>query len=445
MLSILQGDPSTTAAPRSDRFGNPIDPIVGYARGRILSSSTDETLKLIQTKRVIRDRVAQFGTDSVNLFTGNQRDFPLRPGDLDLLSEEWIGSALFEPELHAAIRAHLGGDAQSGVAVFNRTSAGIVAAMLALVGDGSVVSFVPHGARSHTSAARGAALAGARFIETDDLAMVEEALADPEVQLLLVTSVTNTLAWLPIPALEAAVALGRLAGVPVMLDDGYGARLRPALHGGPRSLALGVDLAISNCDKAGLEGPRAGFMAGRADLLARVEAKASELGQEARAPIALAVLRALERYSEARLREEVAAGVEITAALTARLGALRVRATDIGPLVHEDDILAIAQERAGTRPAIVPCEASAALGMLLLTENGILTVNTSGQPGAQVSLRLKPTAEAMRRAGGAEAVAEAVDARLTELAALIAAPGKVTRLLLGPAAHGCCGMHASGA
>lgn len=448
MASILQGHPTATTAPRSDRFGNAIDPVVGYARGRILSSSTDEALKLAQAKLLIRNRIARFGPRSIGIFTGNQRQFPLLSADLDLLSEEWVGAALFEPDLHAAIRAHLGGDARCGVAVFNRTSAGMVAAMLALAGDGTVVSFVPRGARSHTSAVRGAALAGARFIETDDLATVEEALADPEVQLLLVTSVTSALAHLPTPAIEAAAALGRLAGVPVLLDDAYGARLRPALHGGPRSLALGVDLAISNCDKAGLEGPRAGFMAGRADLIARVQAKAAELGQEARAPIALGVLRALEHYSDALLREEVAAGVEIAALLTARLGAGRVRTTDIGPLVHEDDILAIAQERAGRPgmpPSIVPCEASATLGMLLLTENGVLTVNTCGQPGAQVSLRLKPTAEAIRRVGGAEAVVDAVDARLTDVAALVAAPGTVTRLLLGPAAHSCCGHAAGGA
>lgn len=434
MADVLQGDAPRTAAPRVDRFGHAIDPVVGYARGHILRSSTEEALKLAHARTVIRERIGRCGAHSIGIFTGNQREFPLRPADLELMSEEWIGPALYEPELQAAVRAHLGGDEQAGVAVFNRNSAGMVAAMIALASDGAVVSYVPRGTRSHASAVRGAALARARFIEADTPDALESALRADDLRLLLITSVTSSLARLDDAEITAAVAMGRRAGVPVLLDDAYGARLRPALHGGPRSLAFGVDLAITNCDKAGLEGPRAGFMAGRPDLVARVQAKAAEHGQEARAPIALAVLRALERFSDALLREEVAVGADIAARLTERLGAARVKTTDIGPMVHEDDILAIAQERAGRAgdaPAIVPCEASAALGMLLLAKDGLLTVNTSGQPGAQVSLRLKPTAEAVRRVGGPQAVVDAVDARLTDLAEVVANPGAVARLLLG--------------
>ena len=172
------------------------------------------------------------------------------------------------------------------------------------------MSFVPFGARSHASVARGTVLAGARLIDADTVDGVAAALKAENVRLLVITSVTSALARLPDIDIAAAATMGRKAGIPVLLDDAYGARLRPILHGGPRSLAFDVDLAITNCDKAGLEGPRAGFMAGRADLVARVQAKAAEQGQEARAPIALAVLRALERFSEALLREEVEVGAE---------------------------------------------------------------------------------------------------------------------------------------
>jgi L-seryl-tRNA(Ser) seleniumtransferase len=431
MSSVLER--SSAAAPKRDRFGNAIDPVVGYARGSILRSSVEEAQKLAHARHVIRERVGRAGPQSIGIFTGNQREFPLRPEDLLMLSEEWIGPALYEPELNDAVRLHLGAAPDAGVAVFNRGSAGIVAAMIALGAGGAIVSFVPTGVRSHASAVRGAALAGARFAEVNTLDALSDALGADDVRLLLITTVTSSLASLAEADIRTAVGLARRAGMPVMLDDAYGARLRPALHGGSRSLALGVDLAISNCDKAGLEGPRAGFMAGRADLVAKVQAKAAEQGQEARAPVALAVLRALQRYSEDLLREEVLVGAEVAALLTARLGAGRVRTTDIGPLVHEDDILALVLERAGATgaPAIVPCEASAALGMLMLAEDGLLTVNTSGQPGAQVSLRLKPTAEAVRRVGGTEAVVTSVDRRLSDVSAIVADPGAIRALVLG--------------
>jgi L-seryl-tRNA(Ser) seleniumtransferase len=222
--------------------------------------------------------------------------------------------------------------------------------------------------------------------------------------------------------------------VAVLLDDAYGARLRPVLHGGPKSLELGVDVALSNSDKSGLEGPRAGFIAGRPDFVQRARARAAEFGQEARAPIALGVLRSLQRYSPALLREEIDLGRQLYEGLGERLGSERVRRTDIGPLVTEEDILAIALERADRPPEdapVVPCEASAGLGMLLLEHEGILTVNTSGQPGSRVSLRLKPTRGAVERAGGCEAVVAAVDRSLSRLADFIGDPVAMRTLILG--------------
>ena len=75
----------------SDRFGNRIDATVGYARGRILSSSYEEALKLAHARLLIRDRIISHGQNAVSVFTGNQREFPLLPSDLDSLAEEGPG------------------------------------------------------------------------------------------------------------------------------------------------------------------------------------------------------------------------------------------------------------------------------------------------------------------------------------------------------------------
>lgn len=64
----------------------------------------------------------------------------------------------------------------------------------------------------------------------------------------------------------------------------------------------------------------------------------------------------------------------------------------------------------------VPAEVTAAVGMLMLRDKGIVTVNTHGQPGGRVSIRLKPTTGAVARAGGAAAVAGCLVSALDEVA-----------------------------
>src|SRR5699024_3849565 len=109
-----------------------------------------------------------------------------------------------------------------------------------------------------------------------------------------------------------------------------------------------------------------------------------------------------------------------------------VRSTALGPMIHEDDVLGEALRHAGHADAgIVPCEASAALGMILLEDHGVLTVNTHGQPGARVSLRLKPTPGAIASIGGIEQTADAVVSCFEKLARVIDDPERIHSLILG--------------
>lgn len=72
MKHSIQG--AQTGAP-TDSFGNLIDPVVGFARGNIIRSSTDEGRRLRQGQAVAAQRVETMGPASVGIFTGNQRDF----------------------------------------------------------------------------------------------------------------------------------------------------------------------------------------------------------------------------------------------------------------------------------------------------------------------------------------------------------------------------------
>lgn len=400
----------------TDAFGNPLDPTVGYARGRFLGSSEDEIRRLRRAQRVAAEIIAERGPESIGVFTGNARAFPLTVDDF-ALAEEWTGPGRFADSLRAVAIDHLGGRPDDAVAVANRTSGGIAAAMLALSAGRPVVSFVPAGDRSHASVIRGCALAGVELIETDDPDAVASAVERARSALAVVTTVTSTLARLDDVVARAGIHAARAAGATVFMDEAYGARLRPVLHNGAKSLELGADLAITNTDKAGLSGPRGGVLVGREACVVPVLAKASELGIEARAPIALGALRSLQAFEPSILRQEVEDGSAVADALIASVGEQAVVRTELGPSIDEEIVAGLVQERSvGSALTLVPCEITALVGMAMLHSHGVLTVNTHGQPGGRVSLRLKPTAGAVERVGGAHALADALDAALETVA-----------------------------
>jgi len=416
----------------ADRFGNPIDPSVGYARGRILASSTDEVRRLRHAQKVTGRLVSLGGPDSIGVFTGNPRYFPLKAEDLDTYCEEWVGPGLFGDRLRAATVAHLGGDGSEDAAVMNRTSAGIVASVLALSDGRPVVSLVPAGDRSHASVIRGCRLAGVELVEVESGTDAGPVIRKHGPRLFVVTTVTSTLARLEDDITRAAIAEAREGGAIVLMDEAYGARLRPVLHQGAKSLLLGADLAITNADKAGLSGPRAGVIAGRPDALVKVIAKASEMGMEARAPIAAGAMRSLEGFDPETLREEARDGREVADALANLFGEGVVARSDLGPMLDEQDVTAIVLARAGMDSCeLVPAEVTAAIGMLMLHDHGVLTVNTHGQPGGRVSLRLKPTAGAVARAGGPEKLAASLEGAINETAGHLKEPAWFRKVIFG--------------
>ena len=402
----------------ADRFGNEIDPSVGFARGTLLNGSAAEVRRLAHAGRVAADFVAREGIDKIAICTGNLRFYPATSQDLAENCEEWVGPGLFGEELRQAAISHLGGNGAEAVAVVNRTSAGIVATVLAHSNGRPVVSLVPRGDRSHASVTRGARLAQVPVYEGYDLSEIETLIGEHQPALVVITPVTSELAMLDDDLIGNAVRVAQNIGSIVLLDEAYGARFRPVLHGGAPSLSFGSDLVITNADKAGLSGPRAGVLCGTPAALVPVQAKASELGMEARAPIAVGAMRSLQGFTPELLIQEAQDGQDLAAALEEVLGNTRVSRSALGPKIDEQDALDLVLEVAGqTSTSRVPAEVTAAIGMLLLRDKGIVTVNTHGQPGGRVSIRLKPTSGAVARAGGAASVAACLTTALQETAA----------------------------
>ena len=145
-----------------------------------------------------------------------------------------------------------------------------------------------------------------------------------------------------------------------------------------------------------------------------------------------AVVRTLEHYDPARVRELIATSKKIAEELRPLLGN-RLHETPTTVQIAADDILEIAMARGGVQQAsVVPYEASAALSMLLLRDYGMLMVHFVGVPPGTADLLIKfVPPETLERFGGARKYAEAVDRSLTRLGEVLREAQSVRELLLG--------------
>lgn len=415
-----------------DPFGNLIDPMLGYAPGQILGDSVAHVRRRRRALAELCGRVSTGGWDAVCNFTGHSRRFVVEEAGLACAdAEEWVRQSAFEPELVARAITHFGGSEQSSAAVFNRSSACIVATVSALVpAGGNLISVAPR-RRSHPSIRQAARLVGARLVEAEPDASTDWA-ALPDAPLVMLTRVTSELDVVAQDRVTGLIRAAQEAGKLVFVDDAYGAQLAPALLGQGRALTLGADLAVTSCDKAGLAGPRGGLLAGRADRVDQILGRASELGLEARAPVALGVLAALRLFRADDIRADCDIADSLSEALAARLGPDSVIRTIMGPTIDEEAAMRLALKRSGqTSSLLVPCEVTCLIAIRLMRLHGFLTSNVAERPGARVSLRLRTVARDIARFGGIGAVVAAVDEAICFAAGHIADLDGARRIILG--------------
>ena len=417
-----------------DRFGNPHAPGLPYAHGEYIRSSKDDHVKLRQVWRLIEQRAKQKGLGDVHNFSGLERRFEASPDDAELLDDE-LAPAFMADRLNALALEHLGGDpATHGIMAFNRQTAAVLTATLVLARPGETVIGVS-ATGSHACVVRAAKRAGANFIDTIGLAPFEKALKESsKVALMSMTRLAVSYEILSVREIERIVDLAHGAGAKVLVDDAGGARVGPAVFDQPKMLGLGVDVGSTGLDKYGTVGPRIGLLAGQREMVEEIRALAFELGVEARPMLYPAIVRSLEQYDPARVRELVATTKEVIAAVKKRLGN-RITETPVIARLDGEDILEIAMERAGlTERPVVPVEASAGLSMLLLRDYGMLTVHFAGLPPGTSSMLIKfVPPEILARFGGAERFADAIDRSLDRLAEVIGDSATFHNLLFGEA------------
>jgi L-seryl-tRNA(Ser) seleniumtransferase len=416
-----------------DRFGNPIDPSVGYARGTILSGPETEVEKLRFGRQLVRQRLETCGPAGLFDLTGLPRAWPLRPEDLPKLESQLSFYAHFEGKAEPLALAYVRADpARHDALLVNRVSAAAFAVMAALLEPGAVVvSLSPRaGSRSHPSVQRAVERVGGRFCEAVGLDAVRGLLDEvPAARMLVVTPITADKRHLPPSEYAEALALARRRGLIVFADDAH-MSARCSFFGDPTGFQLGdPDVLVFSSDKH-MIGPRAGVLVGRKDLIDRVRRVALEFGLEAQSGQYVAVMRALEQHDPMAIKSAGELVYQLLPMVQAAYGQERAYLAGPGVAIGGEDALEIACEMSGVqRPALVPVEAATIVSLHMLRQHGLANVAALSMPGSAPTIRIMMFRDG-HKAGIARMLA-GLDDSFKVLAGVLEDPDAARDLILG--------------
>ncbi len=426
---------SAHAEAIKDRFGNPHAPDLPYARGAFVRDTGDDLAKLRHAWKLLKARIEEKGLDAVYNFSGLDRRLDLDDKDTVYLDDE-IAPAIYIDDLTRLGLEHLGGESdRHDVFTLNRLTAGLLLAAEILVSPGDrVIGVSPR--YSHPAVRRAVNRAGGRFEDLAGLEAFRTGINNgPAPQVVFVTRLSVSYEILPESDLREIFSLAKKAGARIIVDDAGGARVGPAIFHQPGALKLGADVAATGLDKYGTLGPRIGLLGGEREIVARIRARAFEIGAELRPMLYPAVVRSLKAYDPERVRTLVATTKSLAEVMRRRLGGNRLLETPVILQIPAEDLLELVMERGGlAAPPVVPFEATAGLAMLLLKTYGVLTVHFAGLPPGTSALLIKfVPPEVLKRFGGAEAFADAIDDCVTRLAEVVADAAAFRELLYGDA------------
>ncbi len=383
---------TAAATQPTDRFGNPLDPIVRYARGTILKSTDEEVTRMLRARQLVAERVRNKGRDSVHDLSGMNRGSGITHDDVPHLTSHVPFFERFEGKTEPYALKHMGGDpARHNALILNRVSAANFITLTTLLKPGDrVIAFSPVGGSSHPSTVRPISMAGADLAEFHTYAELERAWhADPPPRLLMITPISASKRHIPFDEFTRALALPRGAGTLVFVDDAHMAS-RVAFFEEPRTFEVGnIDIAVCSADKH-VAGPRAGVLVGRKDLVVEIGSRAYELGLEAQAGQYVGVANALKNFDPAVVKRAGELATHLVEVLAAQYGPQRAYLGGPGVSISGEDVLEIAREQRGLKgkPALVPVEAAGLVAMEMLEQDGVLTIGAVSMPGSAPAVRL---------------------------------------------------------
>jgi len=339
----------------------------------IIESSLDEVKKREKALLIIRDIVENNGRDSLYDLTGLSGGFIASPSELSLL-ETYVGPAIFEDALQEVGIEHMGGEK---ILPLNRTSSGILATILALVGKGTNVVHYLEQLPAHPSIPRSCKLVGANYFETD---VFEEFTIPDNTSLVVITGSTMDLKVIDEDEFRKVIEMAHEKNIPVMVDDASGARLRTVVFNQARACDLGADIAITSTDKL-MPGPRGGLMAGREDLIDLIKVKVNQFGLEAQPPVVLAMLNGIKNFSGENLIKSFSRKDEFFDILAKRF--TNFQKTPNGVMISPEGL----SREIDVDHSLSDNDLAFVLSFILLEDYGIITIPAVGMPGASATIR----------------------------------------------------------
>ena len=419
-------------AAEADLFGNPLDPIVRYARGSILAGTAEEVRRMLRARHIVGERVRSLGTRSIYDLSGMNRGSGLTAEDVAHLATHVPFFAYFEGKTEPLALKHMGADASTHSAlILNRVSAANFIALTTLLEEGDVVyAFAPAGGATHPSAARPVAMAHAQFRQFHRFEDLKTAWEAQVPRLLLVTPISASKRHIPLDEFKRALALPRAPQTLVYVDDAHMAS-RVSFFDEPPTFQVGaIDIAVCSADKH-VAGPRAGIMVGRSDLITRIGSRAYELGLEAQAGQYAGVGNALRNFDRRVVKDAGELAKELVQVLAAKYGAERAYLGGPGVSLAGDHVLQIAMEQTGKRdkPQLVAVEAAGLVAMQMLEHAGVLTIGSVSMPGSAPAVRLMMYPDGRRL--GIDGIVDALENGIARLGEVLYDTGAARAQLLG--------------
>src|SRR2546423_525385 len=196
----------------TDRFGNPIDSIVGYARGSILQGTDEEVIRMLRARQMVGERVRSMGTENVFDLSGMNRGAGIGADEVPHLTSHVPFFERFEGRTEPYALRHMGADpARHKALIINRVSAANFIALTTLLSRGDrVYALAPVGGSTHPSAVRPITMVGATFAQFHSVDELERAWRERgSPRLLLITPISASKRHIELADVRRALALPR--------------------------------------------------------------------------------------------------------------------------------------------------------------------------------------------------------------------------------------------